>query len=136
MIITPNAALKTTTANAWLAAMQAGTPDTTIKIYTGTKPAGPDTAPNGTTQKLLGTLTCTSGVGTVSGGAITFDTITQDASADDSGTAQWARVVDGNGAGVIDVDVSDTTGSAFLKLNTAVIAVGGPISISSFVINF
>ena len=130
--------LSTAVANAMLVplrdALDGGSGPGTIAFYTTPMPA--TTADAITTQKLLGTLTCTSGVGTVSGGAITFDTITQDASADDSGTAQWARVVDGNGVGVIDVDVSDTTGSAFLKLNTAVIVVGGPISISSFVINF
>lgn len=136
MVITPNDALKTSTANLWLAALQAGTPATTLKFYTGSKPANPGVAPNGTTQKLLGTLTCTSGVGTVAGNALTLDPITQDPSADDSGTATWARFVDGDGNGVIDVDVSDTTGNGFVKLNTTLIVVNGPISISSCVINF
>jgi purine nucleoside permease len=72
----------------------------------------------------------------VTGNALTLDPITQDPSADDSGTATWARFVDGDGNGVIDVDVSDTTGNGFVKLNTTQIVVNGPISISSCVINF
>lgn len=136
MVITPSLSLRNATAALWLAALQAGASDTTIKFYTGTKPTGPDVAPNGTTQVLLGTLTCTSQVGTTGSGSLTFDAITQDSDADASGTATWARLTDGNGTAVIDVDVSETGGTAFLKLNTTNIIIHGPISISSFVINF
>ena len=133
-IITPNNALRNTMANDWLTALQAGGGNATIKLYTGTKPSGPDTTV--TTQKLLGTLTCSSTPGVVSSGVLTFNAITQDSSADETGTATWARAATSGGVAVFDVDVSDTTGSAYLKLNTTSIIAGGPIFISSFIINF
>ena len=133
-VITPNLALRNTMANDWLTALMAGGGNATIKFYTGTKPAGPDTAIS--TQTLLGTLTCASTPGVVSSGVLTFNAIAQDASADATGTATWARVSTASGTAVFDVDVSDTTGSAYLKLNTTSIIAGGPIFISSFIINF
>lgn len=100
-----------------------------IKIYDGTQPAGPGTAI--TTQVLLGTLTCSSTVApATSAGVITFNTITQDSSADATSTATWYRLTTSGGTAVVDGDVS--TAGADLNLNTTSIVLGGPISISSF----
>ena len=136
MIITPSAALANATAALWLTQLQAGASASVIEFYTGSKPLGPSVAPDGTTQIKLGTCTCstTPDVGVVTAAELAFGT--QDAAADADGTATWARVRDGNALAVIDVDVSDIAGNAFLKLNTTSIRVGGPISISSFKINF
>lgn len=138
MVITPSAALANATAALWLTQLQAGASASVIEFYTGSKPLGPSVAPNGTTQIKLGTCTCSTSpdVGVVTGAELAFGTVTQDAAADADGTATWARVLDGNALAVIDVDVSDIAGNAFLKLNTTSIRVGGPISISSFKINF
>ena len=76
----------------------------TIKLYTGTKPAGPDTAI--TSQTLLGTLTCSDPAGTVATRTLTFDTITADSSADATGTATWARLADSAGVAVIDIVIT------------------------------
>lgn len=105
----------------------------TIKIYTGTQPATGDTALSGNT--LLGTLTCTdpSAAG-ASSGVLTLSAITQDSSADNSGTATWARVQDSDGNNVVDVDVTATGGGGSLQLNTTTIAAGGPIGITAFTI--
>ena len=116
---------------ALIARMAEGTGDTTVMIYTGTPPAGPATAPGGT---LLGTLVCAATPATNSGGVVTFNTITQDSAADADGTAAWARITNGDGDGVIDIDVSNAGGSGALKLNTVTIVAGGPILISSLVI--
>ena len=62
--------------------------------------------------------------------------IAQDPSADNSGTAAWARVLDSTGAAVMDIDVSTTTGSGAVKLNTVTIVAGGPIRIDSCTITF
>lgn len=113
-------------------ALNAGTGAATIKIYTGTKPAGPDAAI--TTQTLLGTLTCSDPAGSVASRALTFGAITQDSAADATGTATWARLADSEGVAVIDIDVTTTGGGGFLQLNTTSIVIGGPILISSFVI--
>ena len=66
-------------------ALNAGSGAATIKFYTGTKPAGPDTAI--TSQTLLGTLTCSDPAGSVSGRVLTFGAITNDTAADADGTA-------------------------------------------------
>lgn len=99
----------------------------TIKIYTGTKPAGPATAITG--QTLLGTLTCASTFGTYATGVLTANSITQDSAADNTGTATWFRIATSGGTDLIDGTVG-TSGSD-LNLNTTSIVSGGPISISS-----
>ncbi len=75
-------AVSTTVVNDIKAALDAGAGAATIKLYTGTMPATPETGI--TSQVLLGTCTCTDPVGTESGGTLTFSAITQDSSADNS----------------------------------------------------
>lgn len=103
-----------------------------VKIYSGTKPATPDTAI--TTQVLLAELTCAVNAGSVADKTLTFGTITQDSAANASGTATWARIFSGAGSAVVDVDVSSTGGTAFLKMSTTSIVAGGPVLINSMVI--
>lgn len=112
--------------------LNAGSGPATIKLYTGTKPAGPGTAI--TSQVLLGTLTCSDPAGTVSSRSLTFGAITADSSADASGTATWARIADSNGVAVADIDVTLTGGGGFGQMNTTLIAAGGPITAPSVVI--
>lgn len=99
----------------------------TIKIYTGTKPAGPGTAIGA--QVLLGTLTIAGGLGTYSAGVLTFGAITSDSAADATGTATWFRMATSGGTDLLDGTVG-TSGSD-LNLNTTSIVTGGPIAISS-----
>lgn len=98
-----------------------------LKIYTGTKPAGPGTAI--TSQTLLGTLTCSATFGTYSAGVLTANAITQDSSADASGTAAWFRLTTSGDVAHIDGTVS--TSGADLNLNTTTIVAGGPIAVTS-----
>ena len=114
-------------------AIDAGSGAGTIKIYTGTQPTLASDAV--TTQTLLGTLTFSEPCGTVATGALTMSAITQDSSADATGTATWARIADSAGNTVMDVNVSVTGGGGALQLNTTSIVSGGPILISSFVIS-
>lgn len=107
----------------------------TCKLYTGAKPANTGVAPDGTTQRLLGTLTTSYPSGTVAGKALTFDAITQDAAADDTGTCTWARFSTGAGVAIVDVDASTIGGAGFLQMNTTSIVAGGPISASTCVIS-
>lgn len=136
MIITPSDTLKDATAALWLSTIDYGAGNSTICFYTGTKPTSPSIPANGTTQVLLGTCTCSAVAGVAASRALTFNTITQDSAADATGTATWARIFNGDGIGVIDVDVSDLTGTAFLKMNSTSIIAGGPISVTSLVITF
>lgn len=113
--------------------MDAGSGAATLKLYTGTQPAGPDTAVS--TQTLLGTLTFTDpAAAAASSKTLTFSTITADSAADATGTATWARVTDSDGNAVFDCDVG--TSGATIILNSVSIASGGPISISSFVLTY
>lgn len=114
-------------------AIDAGSGAGTIKIYNGTQPT--TAADAVTTQTLLGTLTFSDPCGTVATGALTMSAITQDSSADATGTATWARIADSAGNTVMDVNVSVTGGGGALQLNTTSIVSGGPILISSFVIS-
>ena len=99
----------------------------TIKIYTGTQPANGDAALSGNT--LLGTLTFSVTSGSVTTGTLTFSAITDDSSADATGTATWARIQDNSGDNVFDCDVG--TSGATINLNTTSIVAGGPIQITS-----
>jgi len=134
MIIT----LDDTTANNCLdeilARLQAGSAVAAayIEFYTGTKPSKPDVAI--TTQTKLGTCACTPTVGTVAARALTFGAITQDNAADAGGTATWCRFFNRDNVGIVDGDVTNTSGNGFAKLNTTTIVAGGPILVNSCVI--
>lgn len=110
----------------------------TIAIYTATKPSRPDVAI--TTQTLLGTVTCSDDCGVVSVvdnvPTLTFNAITSDALADNSGVAAWGRASSGGGsaAAVFDFDISTTGGTGFGQMNTTVVAAGGPIAAPSVVV--
>lgn len=138
MQITPSISLKQATAAAWLAALDSASGQATIEVYTGTKPAGPDTAI--TSQVLLGTGTCSTTTATVTtvGDVVTlvFNAITADASADATGTATWARIKNDSGVAKIDVDVSNTGGGGFFQMNTTSVVAGGPLNFASLSIIF
>lgn len=96
-----------------------------LKIYTGAQPATPDTAATGT---LLVTLPLSATAGSVSGGVLTFNAISQ-ADAVATGTAGYARVTTSGGTAVIDLDVA--TSGAYVTLNTTSIVSGGPVVVSA-----
>lgn len=99
-----------------------------IRVYSGTRPAT-----GGTATTLLGELPCSATfAAAASGGVLTLNAITNDSSADATGTASWFRVLTSANAAVIDGDVG-TSGSD-LNMNTTSIVSGGPIAISSFTI--
>ena len=102
-----------------------------LRIYSGTRPASVSAAITGT---LLAELTCSATFApAASGGVLTVNAVTQDSSADATGTAthfrQWKS--DGTTA-VIDGDVG-TSGSD-LNLNTTSIVAAGPVAVTSYVL--
>lgn len=124
-------ALTTALRNAHLdgitAAIDAGAGPGLLEIYDGVRPAS-----GGATTTLLGTLTFSDPAApAATGGVLTFSAITEDSSADASGTATWARVTDSTGAWVMDMDVSESGGGGEIILNTTTIAAGGPIRVDS-----
>lgn len=113
-------------------AVDAGSGPGTIKVYNGTQPTTANDAV--TTQTLLATLTFSDPCGATASGVLTMDAITQDASADATGTATWARIADSSGATVFDVDVSNTGAGGTLQFNTTNFVATGPVLISAFTI--
>jgi hypothetical protein len=112
--------------------IDAGAGAGTIKIYTGTQPADGDAALGGNT--LLGTLTFSDPAfgATSTSGVATASAITDDSSADATGTATWARIQDSDAANVFDCDVTATGGGGTITLNSTSITSGGTISITAF----
>ena len=139
-VLTPSQALGIDMLNALRTRLNAGGAGkpATISIYSGAKPARPDTAV--TTQTLLATVTCSGDCGTVglvdSVPTLTFNAITADAEADNGGVAAWGRAKTGETTpvAVVDFDISTVGGSGFGQMNTTNIAAGGPISAPSVVI--
>jgi hypothetical protein len=115
-----------------ITAINAGAAGGKIKVYSGTIPATPATAIGA--QVLLGTLTFADPCGTESAGTITMDSITQDSSADATGTASFARITDSNDVVVCDIDITTTGGGGTMQLNTTNIVIGGPILVTAFTI--
>jgi hypothetical protein len=111
-----------------------------INIYTGSQPASANDAATGT---LLGTLTLASDAVTsaASAGAISFAAITNDSSADNSGTAGYGRFYrtgdtsPGSSAGTtdrrLDFSIAKTSGGD-VNFDENVFVAGGVIAISSF----
>ena len=111
--------------------LDAGAGAGTIKIYDGSQPADADTALSG--QTLLAQLTFNDpSAPAASAGVLTFSSITDDSSADATGTATWARMEDSDGNTVFDCDVG--TSGATINLNTVSIVIAGVVSITSFTV--
>ena len=99
-----------------------------LRIYDGSRPATGGAATN-----LLAELTFNDpSFPSATSGVITASAITQDSSANASGTATWFRVVDSTGTFVMDGNVG-TTGSD-LNLTTVSIVITQPVSVTSFVL--
>lgn len=115
-------------------AINAGSGAGKIRIYDGTQPANANTAVS--TQTLLAELALSDpAASSASSGTLTLSAITNDSSADATGTATWARILDSDNNAIFDCDVSSSVGSGTLKLNTTSIASGGPVAITSFTIS-
>jgi hypothetical protein len=98
------------------------------RLYDGTRPAT-----CGAATTLLAELTFTDpSAGAPSAGVLTFSSITQDSSANATGTCTWGRAVDSSATCVMDHAVG-TSGSD-LNLNTTSITTGDTVAISSAVL--
>jgi hypothetical protein len=97
-----------------------------LRIYDGTRPAT-----GGTATTKLAELTCNATFApAASGGVLTLNAITQDSSADATGTATWFRIVKSDGTThVLDGNVS--TSSSDLNLNSTSIVATGTVSVTS-----
>lgn len=100
-----------------------------LRIYSGSRPAT-----GGASTTLLAQLTCNATFApAASSGVLTLNSITQDSSADATGTATWFRIVKSDGTTHI-MDGNVGTSGSDLNLTTTSIVAAQPVSVSSFVI--
>lgn len=103
-----------------------------VRIYSGTAPANVAAALSGNTQ--LAELTCNATTApAASGGVLTLNAITQDSSADATGTATFFRILKSDGTTVVMQGTVGTSG-ADLNLVTTSITATQPVQITSWTI--
>ena len=74
-----------------------------VRIYSGTQPATPETAVGA--QTLLAEVALDDPSGTVANGTLTFTGILEDADCNATGDATWARFVTSLGGAVLDASI-------------------------------
>jgi hypothetical protein len=101
-----------------------------LRIYSGTRPAGPSTAI--TSQTLLAELRFAStAVASESNGVLTFAALTPEDSALATDTATWARCLKSDGSTAI-CDIEVGTSGANLNLSTTSITAGVEVDVTAF----
>lgn len=112
-----------------------GAPPALLRIYSGTIPANVDTALSGNT--LLAQLTMSNpafgaSFDTNPGARANASAITEDATADNTGTATFFRIYQGNGTTAeIQGSVTATGGGGNLEINAVAIVAGAAVQCSS-----
>jgi hypothetical protein len=102
-----------------------------LRIYDGSPPANVGASLSGNT--LLAELTCNSTfAAAASSGVLTLNAITQDSSANATGTASFFRITTSGGTAKIQGTVG--AGSGDLSLNTTSIVAAAAVSVTSFTI--
>lgn len=100
-----------------------------LRIYDGTQPANANTAI--TTQVLLAELRFNATAApAASGGVLTMNSITQDSSANNTGTATWFRALKSDGSTVV-FDGSVGTSGCDLNLGSTSITSGASVAVTS-----
>ena len=100
-----------------------------LRIYDGTQPANANTAI--TTQVLLAELRFNATAApAASSGVLTMNSITQDSSADNTGTATWFRALKSDGSTVV-FDGSVGTSGCDLNLGSTSITSGASVAVTS-----
>ncbi len=100
-----------------------------VRFYNGTRPAT-----GGTATTLLAELVCNATLAAdASGGTLTLNAITDDASADTTGQATWCRWMKSDGTTHV-MDLSVGTSGAEVNLNTVALVAGATVAITSAII--
>lgn len=121
-------AIRNTRMDTITAAIDAGAGSGLLRLYDGTRPAT-----GGAVTTLLAELTFSAAsYGAASSGAITANTITSDPSANATGIATWARIVDSVGTFVMDLSVG--TAGEDINLNSTSIATGLQVEVTSSIL--
>lgn len=114
--------------------IDAGAGAGTLVIFANTQPTNPQTAHGATGAQILATLTFSAtAFGAAAAGQATANAITSDVSVDNTDTAVWARVYDGDGVDPTDAvfDMDILQGSGTLNLDNTSFVAGGTAAITS-----
>jgi hypothetical protein len=101
-----------------------------LRVYSGTQPATADTALSGNTLLADLALSATA-FGASSGGTVTINTVTQDSSADNTGTASWATITKSDGTTRVIDGSCGLSGTDFIIDNTSIVA-GQTVSCTTY----
>ncbi len=117
--------------NAWTALIDAGSGAGKLRIYTGSQPAGgPGDAATGTL--LVEIPLADPSFAAASGGSASADIDpVPSASASNTGTAGWGRILDSNNTAIIDGSVSASGGGGDFIVNTTAVSSGLAVSLIS-----
>lgn len=131
MSLTLSNAVRSAMADAGVDLLDAGSGAGKIRIYTASRPAGPDTAIGA--QTLLAEFTLADpSFGAAANGVKTLDATPVLATTGlAAGTAAWFRALDSNNVARIDGKVTATGGGGDLEINTTTVSVGLDLEITS-----
>lgn len=130
MALTISIAARNAAADAVVDLIDAGDGAGSLRIYDGTRPAGPDTAV--TTQTLLAEIELADpAFGSASNGVAALDATSLSTTGEADGTATWFRILDADETAILDGSVSTTGGGGDLTLNTTTISIGLTVEITS-----
>ena len=107
--------------------LDTGAGNAAVRIYGGTRPATPADTPG---SAMLVQVELTKPAGTIAAGVLTL-TQQADGMIANSGTATWARIVNGAGATAFDCDAGEGIGAWEVQLATATLYAGGDAKIVS-----
>lgn len=115
--------------------IDAGEEPGTMKFYSAPMPDNAVEEPQ--EQTLLAVLTFAQPCAeTPVGGILDFLPIGEDKEAPETGMVTWARIADGDGNTVMDLDVTGPNEGGMIEINTTQIVKAGPVRLRDFVINF
>jgi hypothetical protein len=124
-----NLKISTTAVNAQADALSDLLDNGYLRIYDGTQPANANTAIS--TQVLLAELRFNATAApAASGGVLTMNSISQDSSANNTGTATWFRALKSDGSTAV-FDGSVGTASCDLNLGSTSITSGASVAVTS-----
>lgn len=130
MSLTLSTAVRSAMATAVVNTIDGGSSNGLLRVYSGTRPAGPGTAVG--VQVLLLEFDLADPSGSVSSGVITVD-VTPAPAAEGlaNGTATWFRVTDSDAVAVVDGKASASGGGGDLILSTTTVSVGLDVEVIS-----
>ena len=124
-----NLKISTTATNAQADALSDLLDNGYLRIYDGSQPANANTAI--TSQVLLAELRFNATAApAASGGVLTMNSITQDSSANNTGTATWFRALKSDGSTVV-FDGSVGTSGSDLNIGSTSITLGASVAVTS-----